>query len=73
MTMDAVFFSTSGGEDMVIHSRADDQAMVEKLADIEEDAVDLAIGLKRGSDLESGSDERLEEDLSVFLLRGAPF
>ncbi len=68
--MKAQFFKTPNGEEMVVLSRADYEAMIDKLSDIEEDAADLSIGLQRKADLESGKDARLPEPVSAALLRG---
>lgn len=68
--MKAQFFKTPNGEEMVVLSRADFDAMIDKLSDIEEDAADLAIAIQRKADLDSGKDERLPEPVSAALLRG---
>jgi DNA-binding Xre family transcriptional regulator len=69
--MDPQFIKTPGGEEMVIISRADYDAILVKLADLEEDAADVAIYDARMADLSAGRDERLPEEVSSAMLRGA--
>jgi DNA-binding XRE family transcriptional regulator len=68
--MDPQFFKTPGGEEMVILSRSEYDTMMERLAEFEEDADDIAIYDARKADLEAGRDERLPVEVSAYLIRG---
>lgn len=68
--MDPQFFKTPGGEEMVILARAEYDAMIERLAELEEDAGDLAIYDARKVDLTEGRDQPLPAEVSAGLMRG---
>ena len=68
--MDPQFIKTPGGEELVIISRADYDAILGKLADMEEDVADVAMYDARKADLAAGRDERLPEVVSTAMLRG---
>jgi len=69
--VDPQFIKTPGGEELVIISRADYDALIGKLADMEEDAADVALYDARKADLMEGRDARLPEQVSGHMLRGA--
>ena len=71
--MEAQFFKTPSGDEMVIISRAEYEALIEAFSEAEEDAADLAIAIERKADLEAGRDERLPEELSALILRGVGY
>ena len=64
------FIRTASGEELVVLTRADYDALLEALAEAEEDAADLAVYDARKADL-AGPDDVLPPPVSAALLRGA--
>lgn len=64
------FIRTPSGEELVVLTRADYDALVEALAEAEEDAADLAVYDARKADL-AGSGDALPLPVSAAILRGA--
>jgi antitoxin component HigA of HigAB toxin-antitoxin module len=61
----------ANGEEMVLLSKADYEALVDAAAEAEEDAADLVMYDARMADLRSGIDARLPPEVSAALLKGA--
>ena len=64
-------FTAPGGEEMVILTRAEYDALIELAADAEEDAADAAIFAERMEALSNGEDSVLPVEVSVEISRGA--
>ena len=65
------FIRTPSGEELVVLSRADYDALIEALAVAEEDAADVAIYDARKAELAGATDAVLPPAVSAALLRGA--
>lgn len=65
------FIRTPSGEELVVLTRADYDALIEALAEAEEDAADLAIYDARKAALAGAADDVLPPAVSAALLRGA--
>jgi DNA-binding XRE family transcriptional regulator len=63
-------FKTPAGEEMVILSRAEYDALVDAAAEAEEDAADAAIYAQRKAALASGDDAVLPPEVSAAVHRG---
>lgn len=67
---DPQFIRTPSGEELVVLTRADYDALLEALAEAEEDAADLAVYDARKAELTT-PDDLLPATVSAALLRGA--
>mgnify|MGYP001767221413 FL=1 len=67
---DPQFIRTPSGEELVVLTRADYDALLEALAEAEEDAADLAVYDARKAEL-TAPDDVLPAQVSAALLRGA--
>lgn len=63
-------FKTPSGEEMVILSRIEYDALIEAAADAAEDAADAAIGMARKAELAAGRDSVLPPEVSAAVHRG---
>jgi DNA-binding XRE family transcriptional regulator/PHD/YefM family antitoxin component YafN of YafNO toxin-antitoxin module len=64
---------TQSGEEMVIMSRAEYEALLDAAADAEEDAADVAIYDARKAELAKHPEDRLSPELSARVLKGERF
>ncbi|MBV9566891.1 MAG: helix-turn-helix transcriptional regulator [Hyphomicrobiales bacterium] len=69
-TKSAKFITTPAGEELVILSRADYDALCSGAGDDIEDAADAALYAERKAALEAGLDEKLPPEVSAAMLRG---
>lgn len=67
----AQFIHTPAGEEMVVLSRADYDALVAAAADAEEDEADIALFDERMAALKDGRDAVLPQEVSASMLKGA--
>ena len=63
-------FKAPSGEEMVILTRAEYDALIAAAEDAAEDAADLAIGLARKADIDAGRDAVLPPEVSALVHRG---
>lgn len=63
-------FKTPSGDEMVILTKTEYDALIEAAADAAEDAADAAIYQQRKADLDSGFDTVLPAEVSMAILRG---
>jgi len=63
-------FTTPGGEELVVLSRAEYEALLSGTVQDAEDAADAALYAERKADLDAGRDVRLPREVSAFVLRG---
>ncbi|KQU92849.1 helix-turn-helix transcriptional regulator [Devosia sp. Root105] len=70
-TINLQTFTAPGGEEMVILTRAEYDALVDLASDAEEDAADAAIYAERKAALERGDDSILPVEVSAEIGRGA--
>ena len=64
-------FTSPSGDEMVIISRAEYDALIEAAADAAEDAADAEIYAERKAALERGDDAALPAEVSAEVLKGA--
>lgn len=64
-------FTTAGGEELVILSRADYDALVAEPSEEDEDAADVAAFDTAMAELDSGADAALPVEVSTLVLKGA--
>jgi len=64
------FIRTPSGDELVVLTRADYDALLEALAEAEEDAADIAVYDARKAEL-AGADDLLPPPVSAAMLRGA--
>ena len=67
----AQFIHTPAGEEMVVLTRADYDALISAAAEAEEDAADTAMFEERMADLKGGIDAVLPPAVSAAMLKGA--
>ena len=63
-------FTTPGGEELVVLSRAEYEALLSGTVQDAEDAADAALYAERKAALDAGRDVRLPREVSAFVLRG---
>lgn len=71
MTSNIQTFIAPGGEEMVILTKSDYDALVDLASDAEEDAADAAIYAERKAALDRGDDSVLPAEVSAEITRGA--
>ncbi len=67
---DPQIITTPGGEELVVLPRKDYEALVEALAEAEEELADIAILDRRLAELKASGAPNLPPDLSAFILKG---